>query len=376
MAHAYTPGLRVTHSAVITKRRVLPLKGDVLKEVGDAVGRDEIVARADLPGSVEIVNLVGRLGIEPEDVESVMLKTEGDPIAEGEIIAETRGLWGLFKSRVASPIDGSVESISKITGQVLLRHPPMPVQVAGYVNGTVTKVLQGEGVEVTTRASFVQGIFGIGGETWGPLRFAVAEPSQVLEPKDITAGHKGAVIVGGSFASHAAIRRAIEVGAKGLIVGGIHDEDLRQILGYDLGVAITGTEQVGLTLVLTEGFGQIRMSDRTWDALKKREGEVASISGATQIRAGVMRPEIIVPFGDQDARVVPAGGEGGASAIEVGSQVRVIRQPNFGRVGLVHSLPSALRKIESETMARVLEVKFDDGSVRVIPRANVELIED
>lgn len=375
MAHAYTPGLRVTDRAVITKHRILPLKGKVLKQVGDEVVRDEVVARTELPGKVEILNAVGRLGISPEDIESVMLKKEGDPITKGEKIAETKGLWGLFKSRIESPIDGSIESMSKVTGQVLLRHPPIPVEVTGYVNGRVSAVVEGEGIEVTTHAAFVQGIFGIGGETWGPLKFAVDSADRVLTPDDIRPEHKDVILVGGAFASHSAIHRAIEVGAKGLVVGGIHDEDLRQILGYDLGVAITGTEEIGITLVLTEGFGQIRVSDRTWATLKRCEGRTASISGATQIRAGVLRPEIIIPHEDQEA-ASDAGEGGGASAIEIGSNVRVIRQPYFGRVGVVHSLPSALQKIESETMARVLEVKFPDGSVLVVPRANVELIED
>ncbi len=376
MAHAYTPGLRVTLRTALIKRRILPLKGRVLKQVGDAVRRDEVVARTELPGNVEIVNAVSLLGVEPEDLNSVMLKKPGDPIRKGELIAQTKGLFGLFKSRIHSPIDGSIESLSSITGQVLMRHAPIPLEVSAYVDGRVSRVVPDEGVEVTTQATFVQGIFGIGGETWGPLRFAVADQDQVLKPEDIGPQLAGTVVVGGSFASHAAIKRAIEVGAKGLIIGGIHDEDLRQILGEDLGVAITGTEQIGITVLLTEGFGQIRMSDRTWQTLKKREGDVASISGATQIRAGVMRPEIIVPWQDQQAASGPGERAGGGSAIEIGSNVRIIRQPDFGRVGVVSALPSALQAIESETKARVLEVRFPDGGVRVIPRANVELIED
>ena len=66
---------------------------------------------------------------------------------------------------------------------------------------------------------------------------------------------KGKVVVGGSFLSADAMKQAKEVGVAGLVVGGIHDKDLRALLGYDLGVAITGTEQVGFTLILTEGFG-------------------------------------------------------------------------------------------------------------------------
>lgn len=374
MAHAYTPGLRVAEMTAVTKRRILPLKGTVLKQVGDAVRRDDRVASTELPGNVEILNVVSQLGVEPEDIESVMLKQVGDPIAKGEIVAETKGLWGWFKSRVPAPITGTVESISKITGQVLLRHPPIPVTVMAYLSGEVTAVVEEEGVEVTACATFVQGIFGIGGETWGPLRFAVAAPDEVLEAAKIVPDMKGAILVGGAFAGHEAIRRAIAVGARGLVVGGTHDEDLRQILGYDLGVAITGAERVGITLILTEGFGRIRMSDRTWNALHKRAGDVASISGATQIRAGVMRPEIVIPY-DRPV-TAETRGDRAAPAIEVGANVRIIRQPDFGRVGIVRALPHELRRIESETFARVLEVAFADGTTREIPRANIELIEE
>jgi hypothetical protein len=56
--------------------------------------------------------------------------------------------------------------------------------------------------------------------------------------------------------------------------------------------------------------------------------------------------------------------------------VRVIRHPYFGQIGKVAGLPHELRKLESESHARVLEVEFDDGGRAVVPRANVELIED
>lgn len=91
------------------------------------------------------------------------------------------------------------------------------------------------------------------------------------------------------------MKQAKAVGVAGLVVGGIHDEDLRALLGYDLGVAITGTEQVGFTLILTEGFGTIPMAAKTFKLLVAHAGRQASISGATQIRAGVIRPEVIVP---------------------------------------------------------------------------------
>ena len=43
------------------------------------------------------------------------------------------------------------------------------------------------------------------------------------------------------------------------------------------------------------GPSQIAMARRTFDILRDCHGQEASVSGATQIRAGVQRPEIIVP---------------------------------------------------------------------------------
>jgi hypothetical protein len=183
---------------------------------------------------------------------------------------------------------------------------------------------------------------------------------------------KGKVVIGGSFLSAETMKQAKAVGVAGLVVGGIHDEDLRALLGYDLGVAITGTEQVGFTLILTEGFGTIPMAAKTFKLLSAHAGRYASISGATQIRAGVIRPEIIVPQGDTGVGMTARSAREG---IRLGDPVRIIRDPLFGRIGEVSALPSELTKIPTESEVRVLEVKFADGKRVVIPRTNIELIE-
>ena len=85
-------------------------------------------------------------------------------------------------------------------------------------------------------------------------------------------------MVGGARVSHAAVQRAIEVGVAGIVAGGVDDADLKAMLGYDLGVAITGSERIGLTVVITEGFGEIAMSERTF-RICNNEGRQASVNG-------------------------------------------------------------------------------------------------
>lgn len=377
MGHAYTPGLKVTEKILITKRRILPLKGEVLAKVGDEVQPDTVVAQTFLPGPVEPVNVANILGIPPEDIHHVMLKKEGEYVSVGEVFARSKSFFGLFSSEAKSKTEGTIENISSITGQVLLRGHPLPVQVKAYLEGEVLEVLEKEGVAVACWGAFVQGIFGVGGETSGEIKIVTKDNSQVLTDKEIDSSCEGKVIVGGSLVTAAAVQKAISVKAKGIVVGGLDDKDLRDFLGYDLGVAITGSEEKGITLIITEGFGQINMAERTFNLLKDKEGQRACINGATQIRAGVIRPELVIPYPQIKLEKVEYKIELENLGLAEGKPVRIIRQPYFGKLGKVVELPPALQKLDSESSARVLAVEFfEDHTKVIVPRANVELLEE
>lgn len=376
MAHVYTPGLKVTERTLVRKDRRLPLNGEVLVHQGQTVKGEDIVARTALPGDVSTVNVAGLLGVPAEDVKSLMLKKVGDPINKDEILAQSKGFFGIFKSTVKSPITGTVESISDITGQVILREAPRPVEVSAYIDGVVSEVFAHQGVAVETEASLVQGIFGIGGETRGEIIVVVDNPSQPLTREAIDESCKGKIVIGGSIVDFETLQWAREIGAKGVVVGGVEDATLKKFLGYDIGVAITGSEKIGITVMITEGFGRMRMADHTFALLKSLVNKTASMNGATQIRAGVIRPELIVPL---DSKKVSTEQPQKSSSIDVGLQigslVRVIREPNFGMIGKVVSLPVELTEIETESKVRILELELEDGKRIFLPRANVEIIE-
>ncbi len=139
-------------------------------------------------------------------------------------------------------------------------------------------------------------------------------------------------------------------------------------------MAVTGSEKIGLTLIVTEGFGEIAMAERTFRLLASRNGAPAAVSGATQIRAGVLRPEIVIPI--PHAGAAAARDEAALdSTLRMGANVRIIRDPHFGVIGKVAGLPHELTTLESGSKARVLEVAVDGTQRIIVPRANVELIE-
>ena len=372
MAHSYTPGLKVLHSTVVEKVRRLPIKGKVVKSIGDKLLPDEVVATTDLPGNVRIIKVASILSIGPSDIFDSLKVKIGEKVKKGDLIAQTEGIFGFFKSEVFSPIDGSIESISDVTGQLILREKPIPVEVDAYMSGIVKNIIPDEGVTIQTNAAFIQGIFGIGGEARGDIKVLVKNREEELSSELINETHQGKIIVGGSFITLNTFKKAMSLKVAGVVVGGFNYYDLEEILGYTLGVAITGSEEIETSLIVTEGYGNIKMSKRTFDLLSDYNKKFASINGATQIRAGVIRPEIVIPLKEKNLKKDPLSST--SQGIQKGSLVRVIRAPHFGSMGKVVELPPELQKMESETMVRVAIIKIDNEKL-IIPRSNLEMVE-
>ncbi len=379
MALAYTPGLKIKSSMTVRVIRRLPIPGEVTVKEGEAVSFDTIVAKTSIPGDVVVDNAALVIGIDPmdgEEIERYMIKKTGDPVEKGELVAKRTELFGLVKRFYNAPVSGSVEYFSNLTGSIAIRSAPVDVQVNAYVAGKVAEVLPREGVVIESKAAFMQGIFGIGGRTHGPLKTVVNSPTDVLTADKITSEYAGKILIGGSMVAHDALRKAAEVRAKGIVVGGIAMKDLFDFMGSEIGVAITGEEEIGITLIVTEGFGKMNMAARTFELLKQFEGKEAAINGATQIRAGVLRPEIIIPLETGAVKAEAEGEELFKKGMSSGMRVRIIRDPYFGALGNISGLPVDLQRVDTESLVRVLDVALDDGRTVTVPRANVEIIEE
>jgi hypothetical protein len=369
MSKALTPALAVTSRTVVRRRRDLPILGEVLVKEGDLVSGSDVVARAQLDGELRIVRVAELLGIPSADLPSVLRVAEGDSVAEGALLAEMRGLWGLFRSTVLSPISGTIELISAVTGHVGVRAPSTPLNLTAYIPGLVVSVESQRSVVVEAESTFVQGIFGVGGERLGRLRMLPVSAATQLIEEHIPDRAEGEVLVGGHSPTSGALAKAAKAGAGGCITGSVDDRALREYVGYDIGVALTGDENISMTLIITEGFGSLPMSERVLTTLGPLEGKVVSINGATQVRAGAQRPEIIGPMGETTDRR-----DGRERSLSPGARIRVIRVPYFGATGVIEALPHELARIDTGAMVRVLRARLDDGRQVTVPRANVELL--
>lgn len=361
----------VSPLAMLQRERRLPVTGRVLLDVGDRVDHDTVVARALGRGRLHTINAARLLDIPPAEVPGSLLHQLGGRVEAGEPLARTRGLWGLFATVCRSPVAGSVAAVSAHTGRILLEEAATPLELTAFLPGIITTVVKDRGVEIAGWAARVAGVFGVGGERSGPLRAAVGRPQAVLDAAQIGAEAAGAVLIGGALVTGAALWRAAELGAAGVITGGVHDRDLEDFLGWPTVLADTTGLPAPLTVVVTGGFGRLPMDRDAFALLQAHLGRRACLVGRTRVRAGAERPEVIIPL----AEVSPTQAAAAAvPELAPGCRVLIVRSPWFGATGRVARLPREPGAVESGTLCLVAEVDLDCGRTVRVPRANLEIL--
>ncbi len=369
----YTPNLEVTELTTITKLRELPIEGEVLVKEGDIVNSNTPVLKAELPSDLEIINLEERLNVDLDLIENSLKVKLKEEVKKGDILCSVKTFFNLFKEEVKSPIDGVIEFYTKKNSHLGIRPPSTPLIIDAYINGEVIKVIEKKSVTIKTTSSFIQGIFGVGGENHGILTLIKEKNDEVIKVKHlekISSKLSNSILVGGASFSIEAIKYLTNKNVKGVVTGSIDSKTLRDYIGFDIGVSITGDEKVPFPLIITEGFGKLAISKRITDLAKKLEGNFTSICGATQVRAGAMRPELII----KNDTPLTLNKEKTTKTIKKGAAIRIIREPYFGYFGKITDLPKSPQKIETKAKVKVVEVKLNEGNIVKIPKANIELI--
>lgn len=363
-----TPSLIASGSTKILKTRELPVKGDILVKVGDSVTPDSVIGKASPEGDIMILRAAEAMGIEPFEVEKGLLKKPGDTVQLGDVLCEHPGLFGLFKSRFISTTSGIFEYFSATTGHIGIRLPARELKINAYLKGKVSEITPGLSVSIETECALIQGIFGVGGERTGVIHFFEGQSSELIEASHIPNDCSGKILCGGSSFTTEALKVAAERKAVGILTASIDDTVLKNYLGYDLGIALTGNENVPMSFIVTEGFGKLSLNKRVEDVLKSGQNALASMNGTTQVRAGAIRPELLIfDISSKQTKEQPL-------TLDVGSRVRLIRVPNFGVLGEITELPAELQRLETGAFARVVKVKTEHGKTVLVPRSNLELI--
>lgn len=235
------------------------------------------------------INVAKKLNVKPKNMMSYMKKSLNDFVYAGDLLASKIVDVGESKhpSLVQAPNTGTIKEINKETGFVTVQYDRDPYERYAGIKGKVLEVEEGYSATIEFTGSTLNGIIGFGNEAWGKLKF-IASKQEIVQ-----CGQEDIIVFTGKIDLDF-LHKAETQKVKGLIVASIDNADLVEFIGDEIGVALTGNESIPYPIILTEGFGDFKMYSEYSDFLEKNSGNSVYINGHTQIRAGVVRPKIIV----------------------------------------------------------------------------------
>ena len=364
------------HELRVTRR--FPSEGDIKVRGGERVAADQSLGRSDTRLLAFRLAVAEQLAVPPREVAKYLLKPVGSAFAVGEPMARVRR--GLRSAVVTAPVACTLIEIDGEVGSVVLA-PAGGGDVPALVPGDVEYVDGQQAVVIRTVGSRVLGAVGLGGQTRGPLKVAVDGPEQELTANRVTADLSGAIVVGGSFAGVAALAKLADIGAVGLVTGGLVERDVAAFLGGQAedrlaawrpapASRIIGEGQTArLALMATEGFGPLAMNAAAFALLADLAGRQAVLLTATRVAAPLIRPELIVPNEDALDEDAPTS----QAALVPGASVRLVAQSDLGLVGTVSQEPRRERLGDGQTVD-VVEVALTKGGTRLVPVVDVEIV--
>ncbi len=198
----------------------------------------------------------------------------------GQEVIRGQGIAGDIEI-VRTPMSGVVEEINSKEGKVVIKPVYKPKLLYANVYGTVKEVDDKQTISILTTIDLIQGMFGIGQECTGKLvKFEKAS--------------KGDIALKTNKVTKMEINSAIEKGISGIIAPCADADDLIEIFGTELYRGVTGIEDKPVSLILTEGFGNIEMEEDIIKGFESSLEKNVTVSPKTNLQTPIRYPEIYI----------------------------------------------------------------------------------
>lgn len=395
----------IANNILVRRERRLPVPGEVLVKAGQRVEPSDVLAHSTLAAEPVKVDIAADLDLSPAAAARRLVVSTGARVEQAQVLAQKGGI-GSRESR--SPVAGTFTGYDPATGMGQITTPAEPITLQAHLKGIVTDLIPYHGAVIETPATLVRGIFGMGGEQHGVLKVVTTSNDEPVTRDIVDAKVTYAIVVGGAEVTADALRRMIELGARGVIAGSIRSGELASFLGYRGAQGSksndstpwssdTGSWRLGagtmesngwifpplypgvaspvppdFVLIIMEGFGTAPMCQRTFELLAQHDGTEVAIDGTTRLRGGLARPEIIIPL----SRTTSVKWlEESGPRLEVGTHVRLLSPSYLGQSGQVVGLPVGPRAAQSGVVAPVADVAVTGGQKLRIPLVDIEVLE-
>lgn len=173
------------HTTAVLSYR-LPKDSEILVSPGSEINEGETLAKTYVSKNTLSFPLASILKVKPDNIFRFLLKKVGEYVKNGDLVAQKKGLFGLFKKKFYSPTDGKIDSVDTTSGDLLIKLAAEEYPFKSDVNGKVVEV-SNDVVSVEFKAIEISAETSYNGKKVGKLSFKAPEgemEGEVLATKD------------------------------------------------------------------------------------------------------------------------------------------------------------------------------------------------
>ncbi|MEP7290752.1 MAG: hypothetical protein ABI835_03165 [Chloroflexota bacterium] len=352
ISEVYYPEQRhLLSRTTIRRERLLPdnTDGEVLVSQGTRVSLHDIVARGPAPAPYVLIDAARFFNLKDPNTLTDLLEVQaGERVNMGETLAAKRG------KKLISPVSGEVAEI--VRGRIVLQELAPQIELEAGANGTVVGVRRGRGVIVEAYGAVLQGVWGSGRRAIGTIRTEPSDGMENIFGDLVDTQFRGAVVI---------TRRPL----KRTTFQVIEDQALSGVIAPSMEPDLIDLALLSnAAVMLTEGFGSMRMGTTVAQFLEMMDGRQATLDAVLPGALETRRPEVIVNVPLEPGERPPPPNLN--SSLRMGREVRLAR--SGGTVGLIIGLPKEPVSLDNGLRVPCAQVELVTGEKIYVPLANIE----
>lgn len=334
----------------IERVRKLPFPGQVLVEKGMEVCPSDVVAEAQVPNAIMMLDIARGLALSPEETKACLIREVDDILEEGDVIAQCGNtLPRLFRA----PVDGKI--ISYHQGQMVLATGTSKITITANMIGSVKEIIPEYGVILSSRGSVIQAYWGNGLSGSGVLKVLEASLDRPITISMLGDMAQDQIIAGGACLDGDVLDACFENQISGLILS---------TLSTDL---IEKVNKLPFPVIVLHGFGEHTLAQDIFGIFKSHSEARISLNACPVDYFDGERPEVIIP---KDEGTITRE-LGFRKTLEVGDRVRLISGKTINQLGKVVELleegqifengvimPAAIVKLQSLEKVKVSQLNL------------------
>lgn len=370
--------IRVKEDVYTYIYRSLPSKGEIFVQVGQEVNPEEILGNCQVLAGYRKINLAKSLGVSPKDVGKYLKKNLTERIYKDELLAFKPGGLFLEKKIIISPTDGILDSLDLKTGELKLKFMPHKINIPAGVFGIVDFIDKARSeVGIRTQVTQIFAPLGSGRARSGIIK--IISRNNLMDISSISLALADHIIVAGSLIYKDALQAAVSVGVSGIIVGGINAKDYKGMSGGRIILPPKMGSDIGISVLISEGFGSLPIGVDIFDVLKKFEGRFAILDGNSNVlnlpscEKNCINKIRKVSLGQHVTGIRQVAEDIEARVLKVSQNLRIIAHPFMGEQGQLQSIDKSPTRLDSGIVTYMLNVAIGLRKIRV-PYTNVEII--